>query len=149
MQGLFGFAADRDAVFRAHHDVGRDGFQPGADERLLDVLETVRRAQHRAAAAVGDDVVGAGIECDLEHLVFAAGFVRVEHELTKALELERDRTRSAKVAAMKVLVEIVLTPVTYAVVGFLKRREGVDIYDEHTHFTPFSLRDEGEQRAVR
>jgi len=50
---------------------------------------------------------------------------------------------------MKVLVEIVLTPVTYAVVGFLKRREGVDIYDEHTHFTPFSLRDEGEQRAVR
>jgi len=50
---------------------------------------------------------------------------------------------------MKVLVEIVLTPVTYAVVGFLKRREGVDTYDEHTHFTPFSLRDEGEQRAVR
>jgi uncharacterized integral membrane protein (TIGR00697 family) len=48
---------------------------------------------------------------------------------------------------MKVLVEIVLTPVTYAVIGFLKRREGVDIYDEHTHFTPFSLRDEGEQRA--
>jgi uncharacterized integral membrane protein (TIGR00697 family) len=48
---------------------------------------------------------------------------------------------------MKVLVEIVLTPVTYAVVGFLKRREGVDTYDEHTHFTPFSLRDEGEQRA--
>jgi len=48
---------------------------------------------------------------------------------------------------MKVLVEIVLTPVTYAVVGFLKRREGVDTYDEHTHFTPFSLRDEGEQRV--
>jgi len=50
---------------------------------------------------------------------------------------------------MKVLVEIVLTPVTYAVIGFLKRREGVDTYDEHTHFTPFSLRDEGEQRAPR
>jgi uncharacterized PurR-regulated membrane protein YhhQ (DUF165 family) len=50
---------------------------------------------------------------------------------------------------MKVLVEIVLTPVTYAVIGFLKRREGVDIYDEHTHFTPFSLRDEGEQRPLQ
>ena len=48
---------------------------------------------------------------------------------------------------MKVLVEVLLTPVTYAVIGFLKRREGVDVYDEHTHFTPFSLRDEGEQRA--
>lgn len=44
---------------------------------------------------------------------------------------------------MKVLVEIVFTPVTYAVIGFLKRREGVDVYDEATHFTPFSLRDEG------
>ena len=44
---------------------------------------------------------------------------------------------------MKVFVEIVFTPVTYAVIGFLKRREGVDVYDEHTRFTPFSLRDEG------
>ena len=50
---------------------------------------------------------------------------------------------------LKVSWEVLLTPVTYAVVGFLKRREGVDTYDEHTHFTPFSLRDEGEQRAVR
>lgn len=47
---------------------------------------------------------------------------------------------------MKVLVEVVFTPITYAVVGFLKRREGVDVYDVDTHFTPFSLRDEGELR---
>jgi len=49
--------------------------------------------------------------------------------------------------AMKVLVEIVATPATYAVVGFLKRREGLDTYDYDTNFNPFSLRDEGEQRA--
>ena len=45
---------------------------------------------------------------------------------------------------MKVLVEVVLTPLTYLVVGFLKRREGVDAYDAGTRFNPFSLRDEGE-----
>lgn len=39
---------------------------------------------------------------------------------------------------LKVLWEAVLTPVTYAVVGGLKRREGVDIFDEKTNFTPFS-----------
>ncbi len=39
---------------------------------------------------------------------------------------------------LKVLWEAVLTPVTYAIVGWLKRREGVDIYDEKTNFTPFS-----------
>ncbi len=50
---------------------------------------------------------------------------------------------------MKVTVEVVFTPLTYAVVGFLKRREGVDAYDRDTHFTPFSLRDEGELESVR
>jgi queuosine precursor transporter len=41
---------------------------------------------------------------------------------------------------LKVLWEVVLTPVTYAVVGYLKRREGVDVYDDHTNFTPFSAK---------
>ena len=39
----------------------------------------------------------------------------------------------------KVGVEVVFTPVTYAVVGFLKRAEAEDYYDRHTKFTPFSL----------
>jgi uncharacterized PurR-regulated membrane protein YhhQ (DUF165 family) len=40
---------------------------------------------------------------------------------------------------LKVAWEALLTPVTYAVVGFLKRREGFDVYDEKTEFTPFSI----------
>jgi uncharacterized integral membrane protein (TIGR00697 family) len=39
--------------------------------------------------------------------------------------------------ALKVGWEVVLTPVTYAVVGFFKRGEGLDVYDEKTDFTPF------------
>lgn len=39
--------------------------------------------------------------------------------------------------ALKVGWEVLLTPVTYAAVGWLKRREGVDVYDEETNFTPF------------
>ena len=38
---------------------------------------------------------------------------------------------------MKVAWEAILTPVTYAVVGALKRHEGVDLFDEGTDFTPF------------
>ncbi len=41
---------------------------------------------------------------------------------------------------LKVVWEALLTPVTYAVVGFLKRREGIDLYDEGTDFTPFRTR---------
>ncbi|MEP9403360.1 queuosine precursor transporter [Sphingomonas sp. VNH70] len=40
--------------------------------------------------------------------------------------------------AMKVTWEVVLTPVTYAVVGWLKRREGVDVFDADTDFSPFA-----------
>jgi queuosine precursor transporter len=50
--------------------------------------------------------------------------------------------------AFKLGVEVLFTPVTYWVVGRLKRAEGVDVYDTHTRFTPFSLRDEGELRGV-
>ena len=39
---------------------------------------------------------------------------------------------------LKVSWEVILTPVTYAVVGWLKRREGVDVYDVGTDFTPFA-----------
>lgn len=42
--------------------------------------------------------------------------------------------------ALKVGWEALLTPVTYRVVGFLKRAEGVDVYDAETDFTPFSIR---------
>lgn len=41
---------------------------------------------------------------------------------------------------LKVAWEIVLTPVTYAVVGWLKRKEGVDVFDEGTDFTPFKTK---------
>lgn len=39
---------------------------------------------------------------------------------------------------LKVLWEALLTPVTYAVVGFLKRREGVEVFDRGTDFSPFA-----------
>ncbi|PTQ13017.1 hypothetical protein CLG96_02415 [Sphingomonas oleivorans] len=38
---------------------------------------------------------------------------------------------------LKVSWEVLLTPFTYLAVGFLKRREGIDIFDEGTNFTPF------------
>lgn len=40
---------------------------------------------------------------------------------------------------LKVGVEAAMTPVTYQVVGFLKRAEGEDYYDRGTDFNPFKL----------
>ena len=41
---------------------------------------------------------------------------------------------------LKVLWEVCLTPVTYRVVGTLKRAEGVEVYDKETDFNPFSIK---------
>jgi queuosine precursor transporter len=42
--------------------------------------------------------------------------------------------------AAKVGVEVLFTPVTYAIVGWLKRAEHEDYYDRDTVFTPFTLK---------
>ena len=40
---------------------------------------------------------------------------------------------------IKVIYEIAATPLTYFIVGRLKRAEGVDVYDRATDFTPFKF----------
>jgi uncharacterized integral membrane protein (TIGR00697 family) len=35
--------------------------------------------------------------------------------------------------------EAVITPLTYWAVTFLKKREGIDVYDRQTHFSPWAL----------
>jgi uncharacterized integral membrane protein (TIGR00697 family) len=50
----------------------------------------------------------------------------------------------AKIAVAQYLLktswEVVMTPVTYKVVAFLKRAESEDYYDRNTDFTPFSIK---------
>ena len=43
---------------------------------------------------------------------------------------------------IKVAVEVVATPLTYLVVGWLKRAEEVDTLDDRTNFNPFALQGE-------
>lgn len=42
---------------------------------------------------------------------------------------------------VKSAYEALATPVTYAVVGYLKRKDGVDVYDRDTRFNPLTVED--------
>jgi uncharacterized integral membrane protein (TIGR00697 family) len=87
------------------------------------------RGRHLWTRTIGSTVAGQGIDSLIFYpLAFwgAAGW-------TEALVVNVLFTQWA----LKVGWEALLTPVTYAVVGWLKRREGVDVYDEGTNFTPF------------
>jgi hypothetical protein len=79
---------------------------------------------------IGSTVVGQGID---SLIFYPLAFLFV-------WPLELVLTVMATNYALKVLWEALLTPVTYRIVGFLKRAEGVDVYDRGTDFTPFSVR---------
>jgi uncharacterized PurR-regulated membrane protein YhhQ (DUF165 family) len=38
---------------------------------------------------------------------------------------------------VKVGYEVIATPFTYMIVGYLKKKEGIDTYDTKTNFNPF------------
>lgn len=79
---------------------------------------------------IGSTIVGQGVDSALFYplaFMWAEGWTS-ELVLTVALTQW----------ALKTGWEALLTPVTYAAVSFLKRREGVDVFDTDTDFSPFA-----------
>ena len=79
---------------------------------------------------IGSTVVGQGVD---SALFYPLAFIGAEGWTTQLVI-----TVALTQWALKTGWEALLTPVTYAVVGFLKRREGVEVFDEGTNFSPFA-----------
>jgi queuosine precursor transporter len=94
----------------------------------LKVLTAGRRLWMRT---IGSTIVGQGVDSVIFYPIAFAGIWTNDAMLTVMLTNW----------IFKVMVEVVMTPATYAIVGWLKRHEGEDHYDTHTNFTPFSLKD--------
>jgi len=79
---------------------------------------------------IGSTIMGEGVDC----LVFyPAAFLGVwETQLVITVMVSN--------YVMKVVWEILATPLTYRIVAALKRAEHEDYYDRDTQFTPFTLR---------
>lgn len=76
---------------------------------------------------IGSTVLGQGVDSLLFYPLAFLGVFETETVLKLMLTQW----------VLKVTWEAMLTPVTYAVVGWLKRKEGVDVFDRGTDFTPF------------
>ncbi len=81
---------------------------------------------------IGSTVFGEGVDSLLFYPLAFWGTGIIPNEALPKVML-------AQVVA-KVVVEVLFTPVTYAIVGWLKRAEGIDHYDRDTRFTPFSIK---------
>lgn len=79
---------------------------------------------------IGSTIVGQGVDSALFYPIAFLGAMGWTNELVLQVIFTQ--------WAIKVAWEALLTPVTYAVVGWLKRREGVDIFDTDTNFSPFA-----------
>ncbi|MFZ9396461.1 MAG: queuosine precursor transporter [Erythrobacter sp.] len=77
---------------------------------------------------IGSTVVGQGVDSLIFYPIAFLGIWSTEAVITVMFTNW----------GLKILWEALLTPVTYAVVGALKRREGVDLFDTETDFSPFA-----------
>ncbi len=96
---------------------------------VLAKMKLWTRGRHLWSRTIGSTVVGQGVD---SLIFYPLAFWGVWDSDTLLVVLLTQW-------ALKVAWEALLTPVTYAVVGWLKRREGVDVYDVGTDFTPFRV----------
>jgi queuosine precursor transporter len=99
---------------------------------VLAKMKLWTKGKHLWSRTIGSTFVGQGVD---SLIFYPLAFLGAEGWTTE-LVLKVLVTQWV----LKVAWEVLLTPVTYAVVGLLKRREGVDVYDGGTDLTPFAAR---------
>ena len=81
---------------------------------------------------IGSTIVGEAVDSALFYPLAFYGSGILPNEIIPKLMVAQ--------FTLKVAVEVVFTPLTYKIVGALKRAENEDYYDRETRFTPFSLK---------
>ena len=103
-----------------------------ANSLVLAKMKIWTHGKYLWTRTIGSTVIGQGVDSLIFYPLAFWGAAGWTNELVMQVLVTQ--------WVLKIGWEALLTPVTYAVVGFLKRREGVDVYDEQTDFTPFRAR---------
>lgn len=103
-----------------------------ANSIVLAKMKLWTKGKYLWTRTIGSTVVGQGVDSLIFYPLAFWGAAGWTNDLVIKVLLTQ--------WALKVSWEAVLTPATYAIVGLLKRREGVDVYDERTDFTPFAAK---------
>ena len=101
-----------------------------ANSYVLAKMKIWTRGRHLWMRTIGSTVVGQGLDSLIFYPLAFWGLAGWPVELLWQGVLSQ--------WAIKTAWEALLTPVTYAVVGSLKKAEGVEVFDTNTDFSPFS-----------
>jgi queuosine precursor transporter len=103
-----------------------------ANSIILAKMKLATQGRYLWTRTIGSTVVGQGVDSLLFYPIAFWGLDGWPPEQIGQVVLSQ--------FALKVGWEVLLTPVTYGVVGWLKRSEGVDLFDTDTDFSPFHAR---------
>jgi uncharacterized integral membrane protein (TIGR00697 family) len=97
---------------------------------VLARMKILTSGKHLWSRTIGSTVFGQGVDSLLFYPIAFLGVAGFTTEGVFFLALTQ--------WGIKTAWEAFLTPVTYAVVGWLKRQEGADVFDTGTSFSPFA-----------
>jgi hypothetical protein len=102
-----------------------------ANAYILAKMKIATEGRFLWTRTIGSTLVGQGVDSAIFIVIAFAGVIPTGALLTAIVTQW----------LVKSGYEALATPLTYFVVGFLKRREGVDTYDTETRFNPLALSD--------
>jgi uncharacterized integral membrane protein (TIGR00697 family) len=102
-----------------------------ANAFILAKMKLATRGRWLWTRTIGSTLVGQGLDSLVFVTLAFAGTIPVGHMATAIMTQW----------LVKTVYEAVATPLTYGVVSFLKRQEGIDVYDHETHFNPLLIRE--------
>lgn len=98
---------------------------------VLAKMKVAQGGKHLWMRTIGSTIAGEAVDSALFYPLAFYGTGIIPNEALPLVMVAQFFT--------KTMVEVLFTPVTYKVVAFLKRAEGVDHYDRNTDFNPFKL----------
>jgi len=101
-----------------------------ANSYVLAKMKIATQGKWLWSRTIGSTIVGEAVDSSLFYFIAFYGIWQTEDVIKVAMAQY----------VLKTLWEVVMTPVTYRVVAFLKRHEHEDYYDRGTNFNPFRLK---------
>lgn len=100
-----------------------------ANNFIMSRLKVIMRGRHLWVRTIGSTIVGQGLNTAVFYVGALGGLLPTD-VLFEAILWGW---------AAKVAVEVAFTPFTYAIIGWVKRREQVDVYDYQANYNPMKF----------
>lgn len=98
---------------------------------VLSKMKIWTNGRHLWTRTIGSTIIGEAVDSFLFVFIAFIGNIPLPGLISMVVSIY----------IIKVIYEILVTPVTYLIVGKLKHLEGIDVYDRGVNYNPFKIKD--------